>query len=278
MRKGSSPDDFPSTAASLRSILQSLQNELSDWREIGSEKFQELKTQIPVAWKNRSNTLAHYKELLRQMPKELRQREFFKKSQQDLERFETEVSLFLTELKELSFEEYCARIQSHKNTYPYWNAFLQRLQQTQVQISELEQNTLVQKFLRGETVLSSKSNIQWARKIGHMAFGLFFLFLFQFSGISKTLFWSISSVFIVWAISLETARHLNPKVNDWVCKWFKPVMRECEKDKINSAIFYMFSLLVVYAIFPLPITILSLLFLAVGDPVAGVVGVKFGKT
>jgi dolichol kinase len=53
-------------------------------------------------------------------------------------------------------------------------------------------------------------------------------------------------------------------------------MREREKRAINSGIFYMLSMLLIYFIFPLNVAILTMLFIAVGDTAAGVVGVKWG--
>ena len=100
----------------------------------------------------------------------------------------------------------------------------------------------------------------------------------MYSGWPKSVVWGITGPFILCAFGLETVRHMSPRVNDWVCRAFKPVMREHEKTKINSAIFYIISLLTVYFVFPTEVTVVSLLFLALGDPIASIIGLKYGKT
>ncbi|MBI2083478.1 MAG: hypothetical protein HYT76_07900 [Deltaproteobacteria bacterium] len=144
-------------------------------------------------------------------------------------------------------------------------------------IAELETSPLMQKILRGEPLLPNKKVIQWRRKLTHISMGLSFLYLFVYSGWSETIIWGVTGPFILWAFALETIRHLNPKVNRWVLRFFGSIMREGENEKITAATFYILSMAIVYFIFPIEVATLTLLFIAVGDPLAGIVGTLYGK-
>lgn len=230
-------------------------------------------------WEEKAKIFDEYHECLEGLPKEVRSREFFKNLRQEFHGWQENFKNRFSEYRDYSVEDWQYLFAEKKIQFEQkWSELQDSMTVMQARLSELEQDPIVQKFLRGETVLSDIKSIQWARKLGHAAFGLTVLYLFVYSGWTPTVIWSLTMVFVVWAFTLETARHLNPKVNDWVCRAFKPVMREHEKTKVNSAIFYTVSLLTVNLIFPLPVTILSLLFLALGDPVASVVGLKYGRT
>lgn len=270
--------DFSMASEVLQGVLINLQSDLQQFCKSTHDAY--VKNQVKLAenlnkWKQ---NLESYQVAIQKMPKELRKREIVKGILKDLEKFDIEFNKGIAQVKELPFEEY-------KNNFQKWlevqNSHFQDLQlsaqSVASRLSELDSHPLIQKCLRGETILSSRKNIQWGRKVGHALFGIFFAYLFVFASISKPVIYSLTAVFVLWAFSLEYARHVNPKVNEWVCKYFKPVMRENEKNKINSAIFYMVSMLLVYFIFPIQVSFITILFLAVGDTVAGVIGVYFGK-
>lgn len=250
------------TVHALGLFFTELQHDFSERLAHASDYSQILKEKLQ-SWEESSHVFKEFKSCCAQMPKELRKRQFILQTLHEIENCEKRLKNFFHESKTFSLNEWQETSIYIKNAHD--------------KLIQLQNEPLVQKFLRGETILSSKNNIQWARKIGHACFGVSFLYLFVYSGLPKAFIWTLTSLYILWAFSLEIARHRNPKVNEWVCRYFKPVMRESEKNRINSAIFYTISLLVVYFLFPLPVTILTLLFLAIGDPVAGVIGVYFGK-
>lgn len=222
--------------------------------------------------------LEEYKTAIRNFPKELRQRPFVKKIMANVEELEKDIqkniqhiqTIKLKEMKE-SFE--LRRVELTESMHQFSN----RVHTMMAEVAELEENALVQKFMRGETVLSCRKNIQWARKLGHMFFGLFFLYIVVYSGLPKFLVGAVSWTFVIFCFALEVARHTNPKVNQWVCRVFRPLMREAEKTRINSAMFYIASIGVTYLLCPIEVAILTLLFVALGDTVAGIIGVYFGK-
>lgn len=272
-------ENFPQASLKLKRFLDQLHNEIATLHRSSQEAYQGLKQDILRSWQNSDGILKKYKTTLAEMPKELRKREFFKTTVKDIEKFESEIRHYLSDIKELSFQDFRKAIDERiRRADIRFKNFQSHIRDFTQKIDELEEETVIQKFLRGETVLSSKKTIQWGRKFGHAFTGTLFFYLFVFSGMSKPLFWSLAGGFVLTCIVLETARHMNPKINQWVCKWFRPIMRESEKTRINSAMFYIVSILFIYLVFPLPVTILALLFLAIGDPIAGIAGVYLGKT
>lgn len=269
---------LPQSGQKLASYFDQLQMELKSLTQNKGQIPGSIKESWHHSWENRHQILNEYKSCLSDLPKELRKRTFIKKTLTEVEDCEKRLKDFFHDMRHTTREEWEQRFEDAKqNTEEKFKDLQFRLKKAQDQLHELEQEPLVQTFLRGETVLGSRRHIQWPRKIGHAAFGLTVLYWVVYSGFSIPTVWTVIGLFVASCFSLEISRHINPKVNQWVCTYFKPVMREAEKNRINSAIFYMVSLLVVYAFCPIQVVILSLLFLAVGDPFAGVIGVYFGK-
>lgn len=262
---GSRRVDFRQASLSLREHLDRLREDISALHLGSIDLFHSLKQKLLSSWKNRERVIREYKLSLKALPRELGRRSLVLRLSADLEDFEADMRLYLFEIRESSFQD-------------FRRSFHRRIDEMAERVAGLERHPLVQKFLRGETVLASRKNIQWWRKLTHAFNGIFFIYLFVYSGLPKTITWSFAGGFIAWAFSLEMARHLNPKVNQWVCRWFKPIMREREKTSINSAIFYLFSMTFVYLTCPIEVSQLTMLFIAIGDPVAGIVGVTWGRT
>jgi dolichol kinase len=115
------------------------------------------------------------------------------------------------------------------------------------------------------------------RSLVHLASGLMVVAAFQFVFTPTTAVLTAGG-FVVWAWSLEYARRVNPTVNRWCMVFFGPIARDHERYRINSATWYGTSLLVLALTAYGPAGVLGLLALAVGDPVAGIVGRSYGRT
>jgi dolichol kinase len=255
----------------LRQALLQMELDLHSLQESSSELYQQLCARALQNWETLSTRFENYRLSVKKMPKELRQRDFVKSMLAEMERFEMRAQAHMAELR-------LSHGQSLENSTSGFSArFKEQINSLSAQITMLQQHPLINRYESGEMILSCHKNLQWGRKLGHMFCGLSFLYFVIFSGLPKTFIWTLVTAFLVWGFSLETIRHLNPRVNDWVCRVFKPVMREREKRAINSGIFYMLSMLLIYFIFPLNVAILTMLFIAVGDTAAGVVGVKWGR-
>jgi len=115
-----------------------------------------------------------------------------------------------------------------------------------------------------------------SRKFYHMLTGLmcFFLYAFVVSEGQALLLLAIVGGFLVLS---DFCRFRSPRLNAFALRIFGRLMRREELSSLSGNSFYIIGLLVIALFFPKPIALLSLLFLAVGDPVAAIVGTRFGK-
>lgn len=256
------------TVMALEESLAKISDQINLLKQSSAEVLINYQDNLQNTLQQLSQSMESYKRTLEKMPKEIRKRDFVKQMLAQVNAYENDVKRYLNNLK----------INSKFDWQTLSVRFNERIQQFNHQIELLNQNTLIQKFLRDEVILGSRTTIQWGRKFSHVSLGLFFWYLFILADIPHWILTTITTVFFIWAFGLESLRHVNVKVNDWVCIHFRGVMRESEKTKINSAIFYILSISTIYLVFPLEVTQLCLLHLAFGDTVAGVVGVYWGKT
>jgi dolichol kinase len=116
----------------------------------------------------------------------------------------------------------------------------------------------------------------YLRSFVHLMNGLAVVAAFQFVFTPTTAFWT-ATAFVVWAWSLEGARRVSPTVNAWCMKVFGPIARDHERYRVNSATWYGTALWVLAVTAFGPAGVLGLLCLAVGDPVAGLIGRTYGQ-
>ncbi len=76
---------------------------------------------------------------------------------------------------------------------------------------------------------------------------------------------------------LDFLRLKIPKLNTAALKMFGSIMRREELLRITANTWYIFSLAILVFFFPKPVALLSILYLAAGDPLAAVVGTRWGR-
>lgn len=123
--------------------------------------------------------------------------------------------------------------------------------------------------------LKKRSDIHWARKIWHMA-GVFGMFL-AYTLLSPLASSIILTISVLLFVPGDFLRLRYPALNDWLVHAFKPIMRTHEIHKIAGTTYLLIGVCVVVAIFPPSVVALTLLFLAFADPIASVIGIKYGK-
>lgn len=280
------PDEFSRVSALFDGLVRQIESDVGEFRRASAEAAHSCRERLSATWSEWPARRDEFSAAIENLPRELRKHDFVKNAMHEMDRFERNAKAFMAEAahalnEALPHPHIDACRESFAAFTVAWHARSAALQEHAAALSakmdELTSHPLTQKFLRGETILSDRAHIQWARKIGHMVNGLSFLWFFEFSGIERAYVWQLTAAFALWACGLEALRHVNPRVNEWVCKAFRPVMREREKNKVNSAIFFMLAMIFVYLVFPRDVAVLAMLFIAVGDPVAGVIGVYFGK-
>jgi diacylglycerol kinase (CTP) len=123
--------------------------------------------------------------------------------------------------------------------------------------------------------LKRRSDIHWARKIWHMT-GVFSIFVL----------WSLLPPWLAYAgllaatlifLPLDIARQRHVALNDFLVHAFRPIMRSGEEKRLAGTSYLIAGVTFVAVVFPRDIVSITLLFLAFADPIASLVGIKYGK-
>lgn len=78
------------------------------------------------------------------------------------------------------------------------------------------------------------------------------------------------------ALLVELARLLLSGLNSILVAWLKPLLKDTEDRRITGATYIALAALACFLVFDKPIAIAALFFLALGDPVAALVGSRMG--
>lgn len=120
-----------------------------------------------------------------------------------------------------------------------------------------------------------KSDIHWARKIWHVCgvLTLFFFYSVLSLEASKLV---ILFIFLIF-VGVDVYRLRNPNFNLLVTHYLKPIMRQSEIEKLAGTTYLVTGVVILFYCFDPVITKLSLIFLALADPIASYFGIRFGK-
>ena len=122
----------------------------------------------------------------------------------------------------------------------------------------------------------SSSSFLHRRRLQHILTGL------MFYGISFLLSQFVGAVLLALATSLfyglHKSRSFSKSVQDYYMKHFGPLLRDHEKklDTLPGAFWFLLGSLFVFSSFTMSIARASLLSLTFGDPIAAMVGIRFG--
>jgi dolichol kinase len=78
-------------------------------------------------------------------------------------------------------------------------------------------------------------------------------------------------------LAFELTRLRSPVINRWFFSFFKPLLRDKEASRLTGASYILIASLIAFLAFQRDIAVLALSFLAVGDPLATIVGKQIGK-
>ena len=124
--------------------------------------------------------------------------------------------------------------------------------------------------------LPVRSDLHLTRKIWHMTMGLVIISCYM-SGMAQGTALMILAPLLLWSVSMEVIRLRNPSINEKCVRFFGPVIRSHEVNKVSGMPYYIASSIFAIAVFPKPVAILSLLYLALGDPLASLVGILYSQ-
>jgi diacylglycerol kinase (CTP) len=129
----------------------------------------------------------------------------------------------------------------------------------------------------GAVRLQLRSDLHLARKAWHMIMGLVVAGLYYFTGMERSTAILLLGSVLGFDLLIETARLRIPSLNEKVMRAWKPFMRSCEANRISGVPYYLSSSILSIAIFPLPIAVLSIIYLACGDPMSSLIGIQYGS-
>jgi dolichol kinase len=123
--------------------------------------------------------------------------------------------------------------------------------------------------------LHLRSDLHLMRKTWHMVMGCLIAFIYL-SGMQTSTAVTILGSVLGLALLVEAARLKLPAFNEKVVRVWSPFMRENELKRMSGMPYYIAASLLAIAIFPKPVAILSILYLACGDPIASLFGIVYG--
>ncbi len=123
--------------------------------------------------------------------------------------------------------------------------------------------------------LHLRSDLHLTRKAWHMLMGLFIVGVYL-AGVSRSAGILMLGSVLGLDLMLETARLRIPSLNAKILKVWGPLMRSCEVNRLSGTPYYIAAAILAIAIFPKPIAVLSIAYLACGDPIASLFGILYG--
>lgn len=120
-----------------------------------------------------------------------------------------------------------------------------------------------------------RSDLHISRKIFHTLGVLSICVLFHQLNRQEAL--ALASVACFFVLGLDILRLKVPKIGNTLVGMFRRVMRDNEMNGLTGTSYLIFGVLTVIYIFPRDIANLSLILLAIGDPVCSIFGVLYGK-
>jgi diacylglycerol kinase (CTP) len=122
-----------------------------------------------------------------------------------------------------------------------------------------------------------RESIHWKRKVFHVigigAAG----FTYALAPVSVLQALAILGAMAVVFVTLDALRFFVPALNKKVKRDFGPFMRDYELDGLSGSSWFFISALITIALFPKWAAALGMVYLAVGDPLASFVGVRWGR-
>ncbi len=121
-----------------------------------------------------------------------------------------------------------------------------------------------------------RSKPHYERKMYHALMGAVAFSLYAFVLTRSQALWTLGIIGVPF-ITLDLLRLRIPQMRELTLKLFGSLMRHDELNGVSANTFYLIGLIVVTALFPKPVTLLAVLFLGMGDPVAAIVGTRWGR-
>ena len=139
----------------------------------------------------------------------------------------------------------------------------------------MRSNEALFKNLWSSSNIAKRQDLHLARKAWHASMGLLIVFLF-WNVFSREGSVQVLSLIFSAFLALEVLRLNSPRVNAFVVKVARPIIRTQEVDELSGIPYYIGAALLCVGLFPREIAALSILLLALGDPFASIIGIMYG--
>lgn len=117
----------------------------------------------------------------------------------------------------------------------------------------------------------------YARSIFHMIMGLTGVLMYQFVLTKTQAVWILGTLAVTF-VSLEISRRFSKRWNDFlVDKAFGIIARPFERHRTVGATWYLAALGLITPFFPKPAVLIAVLILGFSDPMASIIGKRFGS-
>lgn len=123
--------------------------------------------------------------------------------------------------------------------------------------------------------LKDKSDLHLARKIWHFL-GVI-LIVVVYHNVTRPVALQMITLFGSAVIIFDLVRQHNKGIGEFAIRFFGPVMRKSEINRLTGSSYLMLGVFIIVALFPTEVVKLSLFFLATADPIASYFGVRFGR-
>lgn len=261
----------------LNRFLSDMETQRVLLNQYSAERYAHLKEGIREKLTEWQAILASSRQAIATWPKKVQNTRRVRALVREFDRCDQSTYRYLAHLQSLDD----ANRSSAKSYQALFQSYAQRMREEaallSARLAKIQLNPFIAKIIEGEKTLASRGHTQWKRKFFHTATGLFGVYLYAGAPLTLTQVKLIHLSFVLFTIVVEIARRLSPKINALICTRMTGLMRERERTQISSSTWYLFSTFVVFMLFSKEIGLLSLLFVALGDTAAGLVGVKWGK-
>lgn len=135
--------------------------------------------------------------------------------------------------------------------------------------------TTSSELIAEEVELKKRSDLHLARKAWHILGVLTMTIVYWHVDLAVSL-WFLAAGALLF-IPLDVLRQNNKKINQFVVRFFKHLLRKSEVKNLTGNTWLIIGVTIIVLTFPKPVVTLSMLFLAVADPFASLFGILFGK-
>lgn len=127
-----------------------------------------------------------------------------------------------------------------------------------------------------ELSLPMRTDLHLMRKVWHMSTGLIMVSCLL-AGMNQSMALILLGAALVFSILMEVFRLSNAELNKKCIRFFGNIIRSNEVNKVSGMPYYIASSFLAVAIFPRPVAILAILYLALGDPLSSLVGILYSS-